>query len=191
MSERLTDTESFWNNFQEEFNQWNNALPNRQTTTSTMTTSTSTTLKKPKLPGPDELWPDVGPAGYDHTAHDYGYEYLIMYNENVDDNIDSNIGQTCSFRTRSNRLLNSRAMEFCLSKNCSFCDRCEEICEIHMMKPCKNTWSSLIETCCDMCNIHCETKCPILIYVLASILSILAKVRILIMNTVIIIAFRT
>ena len=176
MSERLTDTESFWNNFQEEFNQWNNVLKNRQTTTSTTTTSTTTkstmttltTIASIKNTSLDQL-------SHDHTAHDYDIGQMFI--------------PKCSFRNLANRLQISKEMEFCLLKNCSFCDRCEEICEIHMMKPCKNTWSSLIETCCDMCNIQCETECPILLYVLAPIFSTLATVRIFIMN--IINAFRT
>ena len=181
MSERLSDIEKFWNNFKEEFIQWNNGLTNHPMTTSSSATSTlmtSTTSASITTTANITVLQDMArPAGGP----------LLQDLVNQVNNLD-NIGQTCTFNLKSNHhTQDSIEIEFCRHNfDCSFCEKCQPYCDIHMTKPCANYWSPIVEACCGMCDIQCETECPILLYVLTPIFSILGTIRISIKNIIIV-----
>ena len=151
MVESNSEVQNFWQDFREEFNSWVTDDQSVEVHTASTTTITALTT-----------------STYDNGLISWTFIPTIQPDITVMPPNDYNhVIQT------------SLEIEFCeakLGKNDSFCKWCEPLCKIHTNKPCENNWGSFAKSCCGLCDFQCDVECPVLLYVLTSLFSVVGRV---------------
>ena len=164
MVESNSEVQNFWQDFQEEFNSWaaeDQSMEVHTTSTTTITASTTSTYL-----GGLVFW--TKPAATFRPAGTFRPPAVtIPTTTEIPPNDFNHVIQT------------SLEIKFCeaeLEDNNPFCIWCEPLCDIHTIKLCENNWGSFVKSCCGLCDFQCDVECPVPLYVLTSLFSVVGRV---------------